>query len=135
MMWHILNDTTIARNLKFFPFSLRQAMSDGAPLDFLAPTFKVETCQGEEKQFSELGTWELLNLKPSTVLDLSDRLYNDYGISSSFLSNVMNKYTIQSTGKDTLEQEFGITKPTQYMLANTRHYSWPKGAGQSYLRI
>lgn len=118
-----------ARNLKFFPFSLRKAMEDGAPLDFVASTFMVETCQGEEKRFSELDVWELLNLKPATVLDLSDRLYKEYGISSSFLSDVMNKYTIQSTGKDTLENQFDITKPTQYMLATTRHYSWPKGAG------
>ncbi|KAJ8112448.1 hypothetical protein ONZ43_g5395 [Nemania bipapillata] len=39
----------------------------------------------------------------------------------------MNKFTIQSTGKDVLEREFNV-KPCQYMLATTRHYSWPKGA-------
>lgn len=41
----------------------------------------------------------------------------------------MNKFTIQSTGKDVLEREFDV-KPCQYMLATTRHYSWPKGAGE-----
>jgi hypothetical protein len=41
----------------------------------------------------------------------------------------MKKYTIQSTGKDLLERLYTDGKPAQYMLANTRHYSWPKGAG------
>jgi hypothetical protein len=42
----------------------------------------------------------------------------------------MEKFTIQSTGKDTLERAYTDGKPAQYMLANTRHYSWPKGAGK-----
>ncbi|KAI0161298.1 pyridoxal-dependent decarboxylase domain-containing protein [Xylariaceae sp. FL1272] len=83
--------------------------------------------RGERKLFSSLSSWELLNLKPTDVLDLPDRLYQEHGISNSFLSEIMNKFTIQSTGKDCLEQEFKV-KPAQYMLANTRHYSWPKGA-------
>ena len=129
MSW--LNHGSVARNLKFFSLSLRKAMEEGAPLDFVAHSFAVETCQGEEKQFSTLSTWELLNLRPATVLELSDRLYKDYGVSSSFLSDAMNKYTIQSTGKGVLEEHFRIEAPPQYMLATTRHYSWPKGAGQS----
>ncbi len=64
------------------------------------------------------------------VLEIPDRLYNEYSISSKFLENVMGKYTIQSTGKDTLERQYNIDKPIQYMLATTRHYSWPKGAGE-----
>lgn len=42
----------------------------------------------------------------------------------------MERFTIQSTGKDTLERAYTDGKPAQYMLANTRHYSWPKGAGE-----
>lgn len=42
----------------------------------------------------------------------------------------MNKYTIQSTGKDGLENKYTKDKPAQYMLSTTRHYSWPKGAGK-----
>lgn len=51
-------------------------------------------------------------------------------MSNAFLSDVMKKFTIQSTGKDELEREFGLDLPGQYMLSNTRHYSWPKGAGK-----
>ena len=119
-----------ARNLKFYPLSLRRAMEEGNPLEYAAPRFYIETCQGEQKLFSELTTWELLNLKQSVVLDIPDRLYQELGISNDFLSGVMNTFTIQSTGKDALEKAFQIEKPCQYMLATSRHYSWPKSGGE-----
>ncbi|KXH29421.1 hypothetical protein CSAL01_12654 [Colletotrichum salicis] len=122
-----------ARNLKFYPLSLRKAFGNGEALNFLSETFKVETCKGETKLFTNLSTWDLLNLKPSDILDLPDRLYQEHGVSNAFLSDVMKKFTIQSTGKDELEREFGLDLPGQYMLSNTRHYSWPKGAAISGL--
>ncbi|KAI0970816.1 pyridoxal-dependent decarboxylase domain-containing protein [Xylaria arbuscula] len=122
-----LESIWVARNLKFYPLSLRKAFQKGQELEFLSDSFHVENCQGIRKLFSELSTWELLNLRPSDVLDLPDRLYQEHGISNSFLSDLMKKFTIQSTGKDVLEREFHV-KPCQYMLATTRHYSWPKGA-------
>ncbi|OHE97321.1 hypothetical protein CORC01_07376 [Colletotrichum orchidophilum] len=122
-----------SRNLKFYPLSLRKAFGSGEALNFLSEAFKVETCMGEIKLFTDLSTWDLLNLKPSDILDLPDRLYQEHGISNAFLSDVMKKFTIQSTGKDELERVFGLELPGQYMLSNTRHYSWPKGAAISGL--
>jgi glutamate/tyrosine decarboxylase-like PLP-dependent enzyme len=123
-----LESIWVARNLKFYPLSLREAMEEGNPLEYLSPKFFVETCQGTQKLFTTLTTWEILNMKPNDILDIPDRLYHEYGISNAYLSEIMNKYTIQSTGKDTLESKYGIEKPCQYMVATTRHYSWPKGA-------
>lgn len=105
-------------------------MEDGKPLDFVRDEFYIETCQGAQKLFSELTTWELLNLKPNVILDIPDRLNLELGISNDFLSKVMNEFTIQSTGKDAVEREFGIENPCQYMLATSRHYSWPKSGGR-----
>ncbi|KAI0466317.1 pyridoxal-dependent decarboxylase domain-containing protein [Xylaria cf. heliscus] len=122
-----LESIWVARNLKFYPLSLRRAFDKGEALEFLSDSFYAENCQGTRKLFSKLSTWELLNLRPSVILDLPDRLYQEHGISNKFLSDVMTKFTIQSTGKDVLEREFDV-KPCQYMLATTRHYSWPKGA-------
>ncbi|KAI0602443.1 pyridoxal-dependent decarboxylase domain-containing protein [Biscogniauxia sp. FL1348] len=116
----------VARNLKFYPLSLRKAFEEGEALYFLSPKFYVENCQGESKLFTSLSTWELLNMNPTNILDIPDRLLQEHGISNDFLTKVMNKFTIQSTGKDTLEKDYNITKPCQYMVANTRHYSWPK---------
>ncbi|KAH8205832.1 hypothetical protein TruAng_000108 [Truncatella angustata] len=118
----------VARNLKYYPLSLREAMEEDGPLNFLKNRFYMETCSGEQKLFFELEDWELLNLKATDILDIPDRLYQEHGISNTYLSEVMKKYTIQSTGKDVLEQKYTRDKPAQYMLATTRHYSWPKGA-------
>ncbi|KAK9779600.1 hypothetical protein SCAR479_03666 [Seiridium cardinale] len=117
-----------ARNLKYYPLSLREAMKGDGPLSFLNSKFHIETCDGHQKLFSELEDWELLNLKPADILDIPDRLYQEHGISNTYLSDVMKKYSIQSTGKDSLEYQYTRGKPAQYMLATTRHYSWPKGA-------
>ncbi|KEP47769.1 pyridoxal-dependent decarboxylase domain protein [Rhizoctonia solani 123E] len=117
-----------ARNLKFYPLSLACALEPGAPLASIKDEFEIELCTGEKKLFSQLKAWDLLNLKPETVFEIPERLENEFGISSTFLSATMNKYLIQSIGKDVLEKKFGITKPTRYFVGGTKHYSWPKGA-------
>ncbi|KAL9602441.1 MAG: hypothetical protein Q9219_001865 [cf. Caloplaca sp. 3 TL-2023] len=128
---HITCGGTVAnletRNLKFYPLALRNAIKDFGPLSFISSTFEIETCAGPKKLFKNLSKWELLNLKVPTVLEIPERLSVEYGISSVFLQNAMKKYGIQSVGIGALERQYDIEKPIQYMLASTRHYSWPKG--------
>lgn len=103
------------------------------PLSFLAhadPPFLVENCKGEQKPFVELDTWELLNLKPSTVLELPTRLTDEYSITAQFLQDALKPYLIQSVGKDYLERCFGIEKSGKFFVSTTKHYSWPKGGGK-----
>lgn len=119
-----------ARNLKFYPLSLVLAFK--GPLSNVAETFTVKTAEGKEDLLINLSTWELLNLTVDTILDMPDRLTQEYGISSAYLDQIMNEYGIQSRGKDALEREFQIKATPQYFLANTKHYSWPKSAG-SYM--
>ncbi|KAJ5510018.1 Pyridoxal phosphate-dependent transferase major region subdomain 1 [Penicillium expansum] len=121
-----LESIWVARNLKFYPLTLYQAMKEGS-LGFIADSFYVTTCVGEEKLFKNLGNWELLNLRPDVILGMGDALYEQYGITSKFLESALTPFSIQTTGKDVLEREFNLTKPTKYFLAQTRHYSWPKG--------
>ncbi|PGH00702.1 hypothetical protein AJ79_08122 [Helicocarpus griseus UAMH5409] len=122
-----LESIWVARNLKFYPLALRRAVEEGS-LQFVADTFKVQTCVGEEKLFIDLSTWELLNLRSKTILDLSQSLYDQYGISSTYVEKAVEPYNPQSIGKDDLERHFKLDKPIQYFLSKTRHYSWPKGA-------
>ncbi|KAE8354962.1 pyridoxal phosphate-dependent transferase [Aspergillus coremiiformis] len=137
-----LESIWVARNLKFYPLALRKAMSETVvvngeekrgPLNFVADRFMVTTCRGEKKLFAQLSTWELLNLRGKAVLDLPQALHEQFGISPKFLESALQHFSIQSTGKDTLEREFGIKKPIKYFLSNTRHYSWPKGGAISGL--
>ncbi|KAG4273405.1 hypothetical protein FPRO04_09769 [Fusarium proliferatum] len=141
---HITCDGSVAnleaiwaiRNLKFYPLSLKLAMAEGAPLNFLnriEPPFKVTTCKGEDKPFNELSTWELLNLKPTAILQIPTRLTSEYAISATFLQTALHDYLIQTVGKEYVDQKFGITKPAKFFVSATKHYSWPKGGAISGL--
>jgi hypothetical protein len=124
----------LARKLKFYPLSLRKAMAPTQPLAFAAPTFTAKvyetnvetyTLQLTEKLFSQCSTWQLLNFTMAQVLDLPGRLSKELGISAAYVEKVMKKYIIQTVGKDTLENEFGI-RPAKYLISAAYHYSWPK---------
>ncbi|KAF8543506.1 pyridoxal phosphate-dependent transferase [Trichophaea hybrida] len=116
-----------ARNLKFYPLSLRSAMAPGEPLEFITSSFKITTCQepGNPKLFASSSPWELLNLTVDTILEIPDRLYQQYGISAVYLEATMKKHDIQSCGKDVIERQYNI-KPMKLLVSNMNHYSWPK---------
>ncbi|KAH8426863.1 uncharacterized protein LDX57_004590 [Aspergillus melleus] len=119
-----------ARNLKFYPLSLRRAMRSGNALEFLRaarPVFQVQVSEGVSKDFLNLTSWELMNLAPSVILNLPTRLQKEYGVSPSFLESSLQQHLVQTTGMKLLEDEFGITKPAKFFVSATRHYSWPKG--------
>ncbi|KAJ4463690.1 pyridoxal phosphate-dependent transferase [Lentinula lateritia] len=114
-----------ARNLKFYPLSLRLAMMN--QLEFIADTFHVDTCTHESKLLKDFTTWELLNILPSNVLDIPTRLNEEYGITAQFLQDALKPYLAQTVGKERLEREFHV-EPMAYFASATMHYSWPKGA-------
>ncbi|KAK4668537.1 uncharacterized protein QC764_708110 [Podospora pseudoanserina] len=134
---HITCDGSVAnleaiwaiRNLKFYPFSLKRAIEEGS-LNFLAGEFEVKTSTGDAKLFTELSTWELLNLKPSTILEIPSTLAEQYSISSTFLQAALKPYLIQTTGKSVIEQKYGF-EPGKFLISATKHYSWPKGGAIS----
>lgn len=123
----------VARNLKYYPLSLRSAMEPGAPFDYISSSFKVKLCDGTEKLFVDCLTWDLLNLDPTTVLDLAPRLTIEYAMSSDYVQSVMTKYIIQTVTKEKLDEVYGVENKPQYFVASTKHYSWPKGAGKHLL--
>ena len=96
----------------------------------ISDTFKVETSQGQSRLLKDLEVWDLLNLPVEAILEIPERLYKEYGISSTFLEDVMKEYIIQSISKDTLMSRWGITEQPVMFVPGTKHYSWPKGAGE-----
>ncbi|KAF4984522.1 hypothetical protein FZEAL_318 [Fusarium zealandicum] len=123
-----LESIWVARNLKFYPLSLSLALKRGK-LQFIGNKFHATSCHHSSKKlFKELDGWELLNLRPDTVLDLPEELNKQFGITGRFLESALNEFNIQTIGRHALEKEFKIENPTKYLLSNTRHYSWPKGA-------
>ncbi|THH28150.1 hypothetical protein EUX98_g6038 [Antrodiella citrinella] len=127
-----LESMWVARNLKYYPLALRNAMAPGAPFHYISPTFRVRLCsdepESEGKLFADCDTWELLNLDPTTVLDLAPRMTSEYGMSSPYVQKVMADYIIQTVAKDKLDKQFDIEKAPVYFASSTSHYSWPKCA-------
>lgn len=72
----------------------------------------------------------MLNFKTRTILDIPERLNAEYRISPEFLSDTMSKYIIQTVNKDTVMQKWGITQQPAIIASATKHYSWPKAAGE-----
>lgn len=107
------------------------------PLGFIEDSFKLPTCQGVEKLFKEFTTWELLSIAPDVVLDILDRPYRQYAISQTFLTSAMHDYIVQTTPKndDMFEKRFGRenTNHIAYITSATKHYSWLKSAGASFI--
>ncbi|KAK9439934.1 pyridoxal-dependent decarboxylase domain protein [Metarhizium brunneum] len=129
-----LESMWVARNLKFYPLALVQAMKEG-DLKFVADRFKVKPCMpgAEEKLLVEMSTWELLNLRPETVLDLPHKLSDEFDISSKFIEDAHKPYNIQTVGREPLEKYFKMEKQAKYLISTTHHYSWPKAAAISGL--
>ncbi|EGO20111.1 hypothetical protein SERLADRAFT_452847 [Serpula lacrymans var. lacrymans S7.9] len=120
-----------ARNCKFFPLSLKWASEDGNPLALIASSFNINLCTGTKKLLSECSTWELMNITPDEVVELIDRLCEEYGCSPEYIQDILNPYLVQTTGRGVLEKHFNIRCPIRYFVGQTLHYSWPKAAGIS----
>jgi hypothetical protein len=120
-----------ARNLKYYPLSVRLAMEAGGPLEFIANTFHLS--DDDPKLFKDLTPWELLNIPPGVVLEIPDRLRKIYGVTSQFLQTNLKKYLVQTVGKDSNIFEKFNTAETKlnemvYFVSTAKHYSWPKAA-------
>jgi hypothetical protein len=79
------------------------------PLAFIASDFKVVTCEDHNtpKLFSTLTPWQLLNLTSAVILDIPDKLLDQYGITSECLASALSPYLTQTAGKDSASTKSG----------------------------
>ncbi|KAK4174666.1 pyridoxal phosphate-dependent transferase [Triangularia setosa] len=121
----------VARNLKYYPLSVRKAMDDDdGPLRFISDEFRVRTCEGRLRLLKEMTLWEMMNLRVKTVLDIPGVLHEQFGITPEWLEEVMAGYNVQTVGKEALNRHFGVVEGMdgQFFVPSTKHYSWPKAA-------
>lgn len=125
-----------ARNLKYYPLSLKWAVELGG-LGFVKSSFKVPLTKqgGKLVKFVDASTNELLNLKPEVVLDLPRRLSREFGLSPEFIDTSVAPYLVQTIGREPLERRYGIRKPPKFIVSKMNHYSWPKGAGEYFTAL
>ena len=134
---HITCDGTVAnieaiwaaRNLKFFPLSLRAALLR-EPALAKARTIEVTLPQGGRARLASLDTWQALNLTGDEVLALPERLAEEYGIQRETLTGAMAKYSLQNLGMaDASRSLLGPrAKAPVFFVPGSKHYSFPKAA-------
>lgn len=136
---HITCDGTVAnieaawaaRNLKYYPVSLRAALD--RPDSPLAPAADLEVTgtDGTCARLRDLDPWTLLNLPIDETLALPTRLDKEYGIATSITDAEVSRFSAQTLGMADFHETFlrphGIGQPVLFVPA-TRHYSWPKAA-------
>ncbi len=117
-----------ARNAKFFPVALREALHKEAKLR-AAKDLKV-TLPGSKtsRKLIDLDTWTLLNLTVDEVVDLPYRIQRQYKIETSTTNEVLSNYSVQGIGLNQFYKSIGenIGSPVA-LVPGTKHYSWPKG--------
>ncbi|KAK1237000.1 hypothetical protein MKX08_007948 [Trichoderma sp. CBMAI-0020] len=90
-------------------------------LSLCRSSISCRNCKGEQKIFIELDTWELLNLKLSTVgtSHLPHwRVLHDISV----LQDALKSYMIQLVGTDYPERCFGIEKLGKSFISTTKYY-------------
>lgn len=75
-------------------------------------------------------TIALCNLRPEVILDIPSRLSKEYGISPRFVDEALDKYLLQTVGREALERRYAISRTPKVLISKMNHYSWPKGAGK-----
>jgi glutamate/tyrosine decarboxylase-like PLP-dependent enzyme len=118
-----------ARNLKFYPLSLRAALN-AEPALAAAKGIEVTTCDGRTAPLASLDAWSLLNLKVDDILALPERLTAEHGISGDTITKAMSGHSLQHLGMLELYKRCGADVPASpvFFVPATKHYSFPKAA-------
>lgn len=123
----------MARNLKFYPASVRAALNNDTSLKNYIH-FQVTLLSGTQVTLATLDDWSTLNLPVDEVLAIPTNLFKQFNITDpdkqTAISNVIANYTIQNTGNYEMMIKYlpSIKQAPVSLCSSTRHYSWPKGA-------
>lgn len=119
-----------ARNLMFYPISLRKALND--PTSPLADAKGLTITLPSGKQggrLVDLSTWQLLNLGIDEILSLTARIDRDFGISPDTVTAAVSQHLLQNMGFPKFARKFLIDVPEPAIIVpGSAHYSFPKGA-------
>lgn len=78
-----------------------------------------------------LTLWELLNLEALTILNLPYYLQADYYIPEQVISDAVTPYSVQTIGINAILKKWKLDQEPVFVASITRHYSFPKGAGNA----
>ncbi len=120
-----------ARNLKFYPIALKQALTSDQRLE-AGRFIDIEAIDGgPSRRLIDLDLWALLNLRVDAALDLPDRLKSEHGIDQDTLYDAVAPFTIGAMGVLDFARRFlgGLRAGPAVCVPATCHYSFNKAAG------
>jgi glutamate/tyrosine decarboxylase-like PLP-dependent enzyme len=119
----------MARNLKFYPVSLRAAIQNEVAFQGIKD-FQVKLLNGTMATLATLDDWTVLNLPIDEVLDIPTRINKQYGIDAATINSTVSNYSVQNIGYHQILRKYlpSICESPVSICSGTRHYSWPKGA-------
>jgi hypothetical protein len=133
---HITCDGTVAnieaiwaaRNLKFFPLTVRAALLDDRDPSLQPGRDLVITLpSGEPAKLIELEPWRLLNLTGDAVLAIPGRLVSEFGLDSKVIAEAIGRHSLQTLGLADFSRRFlSELGPPCVFVPGSKHYSFPK---------
>lgn len=119
----------MARNLKFYPVSVKAAIEND-PVLANCKSFQVTLLNGKSVSLLALDDWSLVNLPIDEILKIPNKIAAQYQIDITTVSNAIANYTVQNIGYHDILTKYlpGIFHTPVSLCSATRHYSWPKGA-------
>jgi glutamate/tyrosine decarboxylase-like PLP-dependent enzyme len=130
-----------ARNAKFFPLALRDAVLNDRTLK-RAKTLQVNCPGGGSARLIALDTWALLNLNIDDIVNLPQRIAEEFQIDTQATMDALARFAVQNIGLVNFYKRYKRQmRPPVAMAPATCHYSWPKagtllGLGQeNILRV
>lgn len=128
---HITCDGTVAnieamwaaRNLKFYPFALRQAAADVGAKGVLVKHGGVKV------NVFDCDEWQLANLQPDEILSLAEDLRKSAGANAQLFDESLARGGLQEVGIAAYSRRHmkSLGDPV-ILVPGTRHYSFPKAA-------
>lgn len=118
-----------ARNLKYYPLSVKAALQNDSLLIPHAREITVTLGTGNQVVLVDQEAWTLFNLAVDEILALPGQIEKTCAITAAQLTNALDPYLLQSTGfLDRVSRRTEGTAAPVVMGPATKHYSWPKNA-------
>eukprot|EP00795_Rhopilema_esculentum_P016558 gene16558-7981_t len=115
-----------ARNLKFHPIALRNAVANDARLAFARETALVYLPRLDKyAKLVDADNWSLLNMEIDDVCYITTTVAEQSGLSMKAVTAILDDYSQVSLGLFDFLKLNGINSPVIISPA-TNHYSWPK---------
>ena len=117
-----------ARNLKFYPIAIRNAVRDEPRLKN-AKNFTVRVLSEKRGNVNilEADNWDLLNISVDDAINMASDVEKMAGVSKKIFNDIVDKFSLQTIGLAEFMKVNKLDHAGVVVAPASNHYSWPKG--------